>query len=227
MAMASIKHFQPTRLYRYRPVVDLDREIKAIAEHYLHCSHFEVLNDPLEGFFRSSRTLRESVRRRAVREQIIGGKNALRICSFSDVNNNHVMWAHYADQFRGICVSYSLSRLLKNLRDDITFTRMSYRETVPTIRTTNKPSEEAKRVLSCKNDRWAYENEWRMFSEQDNTSYSRVDCVSRVYLGSRVEETKRRQLTNRLTALNISISEMRLRKYSIAFESVFESNGRR
>jgi hypothetical protein len=222
--MASIKHVQPTRLYRYRSVLDLGREIKVIKEHYLHCSHYEALNDPLEGFFRSSRQLGESGRRRAVREQIIGDKDALRICSFSEVNNNHVLWAHYADKFSGICVSYSFSRLLKNLGDNIRFTRMSYRQTVPTIRATNKPSEEAKRVLSYKYDRWAYENEWRMFSEQDKTSYSKVNCVSRVYIGSRMPDDKKQRLINDLTSLNISISEMKLHKYSIVFKSIFESN---
>jgi hypothetical protein len=225
--MASIEHEQPTRIYRYRSIVDLRREIKTIEDHYLHCSHFEALNDPLEGFFRSGRRLRESDAHRAVRERIIGGKDLLRICSFSAVHNDHVMWAHYADQFRGICVSYSFSRLLNNLGDDISFTRMFYRETAPTIRATNEPSREAKRVLSYKYERWAHENEWRMFSEVDKTSYSKVDCVSRVYIGSRVDKNKKERLIDKLKSLNVAISEMRLRKYSMAFESIFESNRRR
>jgi hypothetical protein len=103
---------------------------------------------------------------------------------------------------------------------------MSYRETVPTIRTTKNPSEDAKRVLSCKYDTWAYENEWRMFSEQDKTSYSKVDAVSRVYIGSRMEQNKKHEIITKLISLNISISEMRLQKYSIVFKSIFESNRR-
>ena len=43
------------------------------------------------------------------------------------------MWAHYASQFTGICVGYSLSRLLKNLGDDVRFVRMYYSEKVPTV----------------------------------------------------------------------------------------------
>ncbi len=225
--MAFINHIKPINLYRYRSVAELDREIRTIERHYLYCSHFEDLNDPLEGHFRTSRQLRESGKHRAVREQIIGKKNELRICSFSEINNHHVMWAHYADQFRGICVSYRLSRLLNGLGSRIEFTRMTYREKLPTVRESKRPREEAIRVLSSKHDRWAYENEWRMFSDSVETSYLEVDCVSRVFLGSRMEHDKKERLTSKLKSLNISVSEMQLRKYSIEFESIFESRRRR
>ena len=109
----------------------------------------------MEGKFRSSQSLRDSGKRQAVRERIVGNKDVLRICCFTEAKDDHVMWAHYADQFSGMCVSYSFSRLLKNLGDDIEFTRMSYRETIPTIRYAKNPSEESKKTLSCKNYRWA------------------------------------------------------------------------
>lgn len=46
-----------------------------------------------------------------------------------------LMWAHYANQFTGICVAYSLSRLLKSLLVDINFVRMYYDEMVPSLLT--------------------------------------------------------------------------------------------
>ena len=43
------------------------------------------------------------------------------------------MWAHYADQFRGMCVKYRLRRLLNGLPDKISVTRMMYLEVEPVL----------------------------------------------------------------------------------------------
>jgi hypothetical protein len=56
------------------------------------------------------------------------------------------MSEHYADQFGGICIAYSLERLLRNLPDNVSFVRMY-------------ADELAKMVLSYKNYRWFYERE--------------------------------------------------------------------
>ena len=87
------------------------------------------------------------------------------MCSFSEAYDNELMWAHYADQFTGICIAYSLSKLLRKLGDDATFVRMYYNEVVPTVYHVKKnPDDLAKMVLSNKNYRWLYEREWRMFA---------------------------------------------------------------
>ena len=45
--MATIERYvQPPRLYRYRSVEVLDRELNAIEERYLYCAAFGKLNDP-------------------------------------------------------------------------------------------------------------------------------------------------------------------------------------
>lgn len=109
--------------------------------------------------------LRETDSHRAIRAAVRDNKSYIGMCSFSEVHDHELMWAHYADQFRGICISYSLSKLLKGLPREVTFVRMFYNETEPTIhRTTDDPGQLAKMVLSYKNYRWLYEREWRMFA---------------------------------------------------------------
>ncbi len=68
--------------------------------------------------------LRESEDYRVVKEAILNNKSQVRMCSFSEVHNHELMWAHYADQFRGICVAYNFSRLLRHLAENVTFVRM-------------------------------------------------------------------------------------------------------
>ncbi len=156
--MASVEYYvQPPQLYRYRSLANfanLEREIDAIREGYLHCATYRNLNDPMEGLFSSSQHLRKSSRYHEIRSAISNTKAEIGICSFTEVYDHELMWAHYADQFKGICVAYNFSRLLKNLGTDVSFVRMYYNEKVPKINYTKKtPSHLAKMILSYKNYR--------------------------------------------------------------------------
>lgn len=219
--MARIDYYvQPHRLYRYRPFENLDRELKAIKEGYLYCARYEDMNDPMEGLFASGHLLREHKRFPEIREAIVGAKSRIGICSFSEVYDHELMWAHYASQFAGFCVGYSLSRLMKNLADGITFVRMSYSEKVPTV---HRPHMEidsmAKIALSNKNYRWLHEREWRMFATPGEARYGNTLCVTRVYLGSRMEQQARERVKDELLPLRIKVSEMTIDKYSISFKT--------
>jgi hypothetical protein len=219
--MATIESYvQPPRLYRYRSLEEFDRELQAIEEGYLYCAAYATLNDPMEGLFSSSQNLRESEDHRAIRASIADNKADLGMCSFSEVHNHELMWAHYADHFKGICISYSLSKLLKALPNGVNFVRMFYNETEPTIHRTDKdPVELAKMVLSYKNYRWLYEREWRMFAPLGKAYYRDTACVTRVYLGFRVTDAGRNRITHMLKRLKIKIRHMTIDKYSISFEA--------
>lgn len=183
------------------------------------CAPYMKLNDPMEGLFSSSQLLRTSEDYRAIIEELRDNKAQTGMCSFSELHDHELMWAHYADQFRGICIAYNLSKLLTNLGKDVTFVRMYYNELAPTIRRTDKgPSHLARMILSYKNYRWLYEREWRMFAPLGSAHYRKTNCVSRVYLGSRITEADRHEITNVLNRLNIEIQDMTIDKYSISFE---------
>ncbi len=224
--MATVKQYvKPQRLYRYRSLRAMGRELSAIRQGYVHCAPFEDLNDPMEGFFSSSRLLREREEYREFRRAIRDRKAQSGICSFSEVYNHELMWAHYADQFQGICIAYSLSRLLANLDKNVSFVRMYYSETEPMVRHTDKSAgQAAKKILSYKNYKWLYEREWRMFAPLGNAYYNDASCITRVYLGSRIDRDKRNQLKDALDELNIGAMDMTIDKYSIAFEPYREED---
>jgi len=186
---------QPQRLYRYRSLARFDQELDAIKEGYLYCSPYKNLNDPMEGLFSSSQVLRKSEDYREIRSAIIDNNSQIGMCSFSEVYDHELMWAHYADQFRGICVAYSLSRLLKNLAKEVNFVRMYYNEIVPMVRLNHQsPDHIAKMILSYKNYSWLYEREWRMFAPIGKARYGKKSCVTSLYLGSRVAPENRKKI---------------------------------
>jgi len=176
--MATIEQVQPQRLYRYRSLDKFERELEAIQQNYLYCAPYTSLNDPMEGVFRASRVFRGSNNYRDARRAIVDNKTEIGMCSFSEVHDHELMWAHYADQYRGICIGYSFAKLLDHLDDDVSFVRMYYNEAVPIVRhSSQEPADAAKMVLSYKNYRWLYEREWRMFSAQGRVEYGTKTCV--------------------------------------------------
>ncbi|MBA3448029.1 MAG: DUF2971 domain-containing protein [Pseudaminobacter sp.] len=53
------------------------------------------------------------------------------------------MWAHYSDEFAGICVAYRFARLREALSDEVTFSRVSYADKPPKM---SKPDGKHARV---------------------------------------------------------------------------------
>jgi len=218
--MAIIDQVQPLRLYRYRSLEKFARELEALEHSYLYCAAYTALNEPMEGVFRSSKIFRESENYRTTRKAIVDNKTQMGMCSFSEAFDHELMWAHYSDQYRGICIAYSFQKLLDNLSDEVSFVRMYYNEDVPIVRhSRQEPGDVAKMVLSYKNYRWLYEREWRMFAPLGKANYGDKSCVTHVYLGSRIDADKRARIIRAMKSLKIPTDDLRIDRYAITFES--------
>jgi hypothetical protein len=222
--MAQIRTLiEPTYLYRYRSLNSAEQiknEISAIKGDYLWLSNFEELNDPMEGTYEASPMLKKDSRFGNIKEHIYGQKSSIGICSFSETNDQELMWAHYADQFRGVCIEYYLPRLLKALDKSIDFSRIFYNE--KRYRVFPKSATDldiAKKILCTKSHRWLYEREWRLFSTNTHRlNLGRGDCISQVYLGSRMRPEVKQTLVNCLSAKAIRYKTMSIDGYNISFE---------
>jgi hypothetical protein len=137
--LATIETYaKPTWLYRYRSLrrpeaagdepadpARLQRELDAIAQGYTYCATFKDMNDPMEGFYRASRRVRGDPDYDRFTDNVFSEKLGLGIASFSETWNIELMWAHYADGFRGICITYPLTRLLDGLDDGHALSRVA------------------------------------------------------------------------------------------------------
>jgi hypothetical protein len=219
---ADIKVFEPGLLYRYRSLDGqalLEQERSAIANDYLWCSRFGVLNDPMEGSYELALKDKEGPRYQLIRHQLYSEKTGIGICSFSETNDNAIMWAHYADGFSGICIEYRFKELRQCLDDRNIFVRIAYNEGVQ--RLSEKAAldrEAAKKVLSSKSYRWLHEREWRLFSPSTGRVKVAANSISCVYLGYRMRAESKKSITASLAKKKIPYKEMSLDGYSIRFE---------
>ena len=223
--VAQIKTFEPIYLYRYRPLAReefYEREISAVRDDFLWCSNFLSLNDPMEGSYRGSPNLRNHGRYQFVRDKIFDQKNALGICSFSETHDNGPMWAHYSDQFQGICIAYNFRVLRESIPDECSFVRLSYEEDpyLVTQARVSEGEEVAQRILSSKSHRWLYEREWRLFCAASGKLNLERRCISRVYLGNRMDEQRRTNLLKVLADEHIEAHAMELDGYKLSFRNI-------
>ncbi len=225
--MAHLKQFVlPKYLYRYRQFNnkrDFLREVAAIRGDYIFAASFDKLNDPTEGIFRSIS------KSRSVKDALDGMlfNQGMGICSFSETHNHHLMWAHYAQQFSGICVRYNVEKLLSGLSDDLFLTRVHYDDFSLKIDLNNDLSARYK-SLSRKNSAWSYEREWRILSNESGKKYykNNIKIVDRIFLGIRFHIEYESIIENLCLEKSIKLKDMRITdsKYLINF-SDYENGG--
>ncbi len=85
-----------------------------------------------------------------------------RICSFSATWEPILLWSHYADAHRGICIGFSVNN------DDMgSAMQVSYSEELPSIEYFDRNEEETlKALILTKSSAWRYEEEFRMVSKE-------------------------------------------------------------
>ena len=188
----------PQRLYRYcrldRPG-DLDNEISAFHQRYIHASTYKGMNDPMEGFYEPSGKLTSEPAWRQTYREILNAKRAIGIACFTKYDNE-LMWAHYADNYRGICIAYSSSRLRNNLPESAHLVRVAYAKSPIYLSKYDKVDivKAAQKILSQKKYNWAYEREWRVLGDHPGQLSYQGDIVTDVYLGSRILEQHKTRL---------------------------------
>lgn len=216
-----VTYARPSRLFRYRRIgkETIDRELKAIEEGYIFCAGHTTMNDPMEGGHRLSAMLSKRQNSQAVKERVGQVIGSMGIASFSEIKNHETMWAHYANNFRGICISYKTLSLISGLASDIDIVKMNYSEDPPVLlRNSETLEQRAKLSLSYKTLRWSQEREWRIFSRnQGKQRYKDTSTVSAIYIGARVEDEDRRAIIQRMREAEIPVYKMSIDSYQLKF----------
>lgn len=151
-------------LYKYKSLQNFKFFVDIILKKRIYASKYKDLNDPMEGQY----YYREGELKREIKEKILSKKNEYRICSLSRINNNELMWSHYADGQRGVAVGVKI--------DDAKYTvRQVHYNGLSFIREQNYNQHTAIDILSHKLEVWSYEQEERVFVTGKN--YIEVNVI--------------------------------------------------
>jgi len=171
------------KLYKYRSLANFEFTADILINKRLYAAHFKDLNDPMEGDFSPDDDVEYN-------KQVEAAIDSIRICSLSSDFTNPILWAHYADGYKGICIEIEIdeSKLKANEVNYGPFNPIPSpnHRGVHGDETVYTPHDWAEVCLRGKYEEWKYENEYRLFS---NTEF--IDSgfqITSVLLGVRIPE---------------------------------------
>ena len=136
------------------------------------------------------------------------------VCSFSEVPDDILMWSHYADSHRGICLRFTPTRFDWShfLPHEVRYSRHR-----PTLMMSNQDMEAwARAALLTKAEQWAYEKEWRTFNiDGPGLHEFRPSMFDGVILGARIGDADRQSVTKWLENRQYSAA---MRIYQAVFD---------
>ena len=120
------------------------------------------------------------------------------ICCLSEVRDNILMWAHYANAHRGFCLEFSTDlHIVPNVYQSdigeiapfpVVPLEVKYPEEYPVCNPLC-PDDSANQTLLTKAKQWEYEKEWRMVCPRMTGSYQfEPQCLTGVIFGCRMLE---------------------------------------
>jgi Protein of unknown function (DUF2971) len=110
--------------------------------------------------------------------------NNIGILSLSEVLDDALMWAHYADNHRGMVIGFDQTHTFFNRRrsqndEFYHLRRVLYAEVAPA---TSLVEHEGDAIFVTKGEQWAYEREWRMLAPLTSATRSLMVAEDVVYL---------------------------------------------
>jgi len=144
--------------YKYRSLENLKFLLDIFINNRLFAAPYTQMNDPMEGhFFHRSGKLSPEFK-----SALQGEKDSYGIVSLSEVNDNALMWAHYANGHNGIAIGVEIDAQIYDVVP-MEYDGLSHL----TRKFEHEPAEAAKRVLSHKLEIWDYELEHRVFVQHE------------------------------------------------------------
>lgn len=112
------------------------------------------------------------------------------LCSFTLDNSNSLMWSHYTNNHKGICVEYedSFSKFLISNTDFVGSDSVSYSEIPPTVDIAKDQKTIINKMLFNKQIEWKYEQEHRIVIwSKKNVDFIpfRQNFIKTVYIGAK------------------------------------------
>ena len=200
--------------YKYQAFRDYT--VPTLAKQQIYLSKYEQLNDPFDPFL-SALTASDPA---APMGQDDSSESLLRILAdaaifcVSEVPDNLLLWAHYADAYKGYCLGYAAyvvpnPRILHPVR---------YVDRIPTAlrgRSILSSQELLEGCLLTKPKDWSYEREWRFIMSGDVGLLDTPFPVVKVIFGPRMSNEQRSALSEATRATNptFQVASAVLRNY--------------
>lgn len=187
-------------LYKFLgDIAEHDRDFETLKCEKFFASSFESLNDPWDApknfIDRDSIKNLPNSQSRKLATELLTKIDAFGIYCLSTENTSPLMWAHYASNWRGLCIEYDydgkefFEELRKTYSKDVFISAlpMKYLPTTTHINAidlaTTAPLLIARYLFGQKKIDWGYEKEFRLIFNKSGLFHMPSLMISKVYLG--------------------------------------------
>jgi hypothetical protein len=138
------------------------------------------------------------------------------IFSMSAIRDNLLMWSHYADSHRGICLEFEVTNG-KLFGCDLS--EVIYQETYPKLTVCDEINFEfVKTYMTTKSFDWSHEKEWRIIiDKKTGCQVFPSDELSGVILGARISKSKKNQIEEWISKRNSKVQLYQARECTDRF----------
>lgn len=198
-----IKH-PPKLLYKYKSLEskkNLLHVLDIIDSGKIYLSDHDKVNDPLEGVgynINIKGWAGMSIQYYADEElgPIEEMKNQFRILSLSENPQSPQLWAHYADNYKGICLCFTTQGSLS----DACKVSYAYKKPERNPRGELQLKKAVRNGFFCKHSGWSYEEEWRIVREKTNDHFLHFEKneLVGVILGQNIDDEDKKEILKRV-----------------------------
>lgn len=136
------------------------------------------------------------------------------VCCFSETNLSILMWSHYADNHKGVCIEFEFSEdFLKNSElSKVIYCNEFPKFTFDDYRGFSKEEVKNKirQLITIKAKDWEYEKEWRLIHNEKNTFYPKILKIKSVLLGVRADQNVKYEIIDLLKGRSCRFSQAAL-----------------
>ena len=204
----------PKRFYKFREINK--NTIHLLVKKQVYFCNIFSLNDPLEcPFLQINKQLKDEVFIDHLEPKIFSlvAKEQDDKNTISSVVNNNLMFSHYADSHKGICIEYNLS-FEKNFEQRKMFlTKAHYQDKLNYLN--------LRTLFSIKDKKWSYENEYRFVAFGEQSLYDLEGKITKILFGLKTNQEDITLIKKILSNQNIEFYQTKQKENSY-FDFTFE-----
>ncbi len=174
-----------------------DYTVKGLLSNTIYKKDPKKFNDPFDPYFKKYTTEFSS--------QFID----FRITCFTKIEDNLLMWSHYANNHRGICVGYEIEHNENIILDKVKYNGLSIESNA---NLDLKKSLTIKDIFFIKHENWRYENEYRMLHLDNSSFFYNKLKITEVIFGIDCSKNNRNNIIRLLAGKNIKFFQMSIGK---------------
>lgn len=157
-------------------------------------------------------------------ESFLRRKETTRVSCFSELNDDLLMWSHYADKHQGACIGFEFDMLFQKNIADYFSGFVKYEEDIHSFNLSEYKIKAIEHWILTKGKSWAYEKEFRIIIGSDPEEFIPFNefSLKEIFFGCNLSEQRKKSIENLIFKKKkyswIVTKEMKISKNKFALE---------